>query len=100
MACSVKKNRHGNLAFRLYWNGIESWEGTGLKDNAKNRQRMEARAVLISEQMEKGTFDYLKWFPEGNRASEFRPKERVGENKPLTVREFFKEWIPRKKPPF
>jgi integrase len=101
MACKVKLNPHGNLAFRLYWNGMESWEGTGLKDTAKNRQRMEARAVLMSEEIEKGTFDYLKWFPEGNRANEFRPKpERVGENKPLTVREFFEEWILRKKPPF
>ena len=45
MACKVKVNRHGFLAFRLYWNGTESWEGTGLKDNAKNRKRVEARAV-------------------------------------------------------
>jgi integrase len=101
MACKVKVNRHGLLAFRLYWDGRESWEGTGLKDTPKNRQRMEARAVLISEEMEQGTFDYLKWFPEGNRANEFRPMpERAGESKPLTVGEFFKEWIPRKKPPF
>jgi integrase len=101
MACKVKVNQHGYLAFRLYWNGVESWEGTGLKDTAKNRQRMEARAVLMSEEIEKGTFDYLKWFPEGNRANEFRPTpERVGKNKPLTIRKFFEEWINRKKPPF
>ena len=28
MACKVKVNRHGYLAFRLYWDGNESWEGT------------------------------------------------------------------------
>ena len=62
---------------------------------------MKARAILISEEIEQGTFDYLKWFPEGNRTNAFRPKpERAGESKPLTVGEFFKEWIPRKKPPF
>jgi Arm DNA-binding domain len=98
MACKVKVNRHGFLAFRLYWNGLDSWEGTDLKDTPKNRQRMEARAVLISEEMERGTFDYLKRFPEGNKAQLFRPKpERVGENEALTVREFFDQWIPRKK---
>src|SRR5215510_3785538 len=54
MACKVKVNRHGVLAFRLYWNGIKAWEGTGLKGNSKNRQRVEARAVLIYEEWIKG----------------------------------------------
>src|SRR5262245_40670607 len=74
MACKVKVNRHGFLAFRLYWNGLKLWEGTRLKDTPKNRQRMEARGVLISEEMEQGKFDYLRWFPEGNSADRFRPK--------------------------
>ena len=56
---------------------MESWEGTGLKDTSKNRQRMEARAVLMSEEIERGEFDYLKWFPNGNRADELRPKAPV-----------------------
>ena len=100
MACSVKVNRHGYLAFRLYWNGMESWEGTGLKDTSKNRQRMEARAVLMSEEIERGEFDYLKWFPNGNRADELRPKPPVLEQKKLqTVKEFYDEWILKKKPP-
>ena len=100
MACTVKVNRHGRLAFRLYWNGMESWEGTGLKDTPKNHQRMEARAVLISEEMERGSFDYLKWFPKGNKAHKFRPViEKPPERKPQTVKEFYEEWIPKKKPP-
>jgi integrase len=101
MSCKVKVNRHGYLAFRLYWNGRESWEGTGLKDNAKNRQRAEARAVLISEEMERGDFDYLKWFPEGNKADEFRPKiDQLLVNKLQTIKDFYDEWIEKKKPPF
>jgi integrase len=99
MACSVKKNRHGNLAFRLYWNGIESWEGTGLKDNAKNRQRMEARSVLISEEMEKGTFDYLKWFPNGNKAYQFKT-ELDNKETPQTIRQYYETWKKDKVPPF
>ncbi len=96
MACKVKVNRHGFLAFRLYWNGTESWEGTGLKDNAKNRKRVEARAVLINEEMENQTFDYLKLFPDGNRAHLFKPKKPQVES----VGQYFLGWIARKKPPF
>jgi len=101
MACHVKVNRHGYLAFRLFWDGRDSWEGTQWKDTPKNRERATARAVLISEEMESENFDYLKWFPEGNRADEFRPKidKPVGD-KPQTVREYYGEWIEKKKPPF
>ena len=101
MACIVKVNRHGRLAFRLYWTDpeqgrLESWEGTGLKDNAKNRKRVEARAVLITEEMENGTFDYLKRFPDGNKAHLFKPKAPRAE----TVGQYYPDWIERKKPPF
>src|SRR5262249_31081090 len=99
MACKVKLNPHGNLAFRLYWNGIESWEGTGLKDTTKNRQRMEARAVLISEEIEKNTFDYLKWFPNGNKAYLFKPQLDKKPN-PQTVRQYYETWKKDKVPPF
>ena len=98
MACHVKVNRHGFLAFRLYWDGRESWEGSGLKDTGKNRQRLEARAVLINEEMENGTFNYLTWFPEGNKADLFKPKDETA-NSPQTVGEYFRVWIESKKPP-
>jgi integrase len=101
MACKVKLNRHGYLAFRLYWDGKESWEGTKWKDTAKNRERATARAVLMSEEMEQGTFDYLKWFPEGNKADQFRPNTtKAIQSKPQSVRQFYEGWIEKKKPPF
>jgi hypothetical protein len=93
----VKVNRHGYLAFRLYWDRRESWEGTGLSDTPKNRRRVEARAELINEEIEAGKFVYLKWFPEGNKAEEFKPKEITKE--PNTVGEYFGVWIESKKPP-
>jgi len=96
MACKVTVNRHGYLSVRLYWNGMESWEGTGLKDTAKNRKRVEARAVLITEEMENGTFDYLKRFPDGNKAHLFKPKTPQVE----TAGQYYLGWIERKKPPF
>jgi len=70
MPCKVKVNRHGYLAFRLYWDGNESWEGTEWR-HSKESNQAEARAVLISDHMENATFDYLKWFPEGNRRMSF-----------------------------
>ena len=100
MACKVKVNRHGFLAFRLYWDGHESWEGTGLRDTSKNRQRMEARAVLISEEMERRTFDYLKWFPEGNKADVLQGGENLKPNiGDTTIGEYYDQWIETKKPP-
>ena len=77
MACKVKTNRHGNLAFRFYWNGREFWQGTDWKDTAKNRTKAEGKAVEITEEIKAGTFSYLKWFPKGNKALEFGAKPDV-----------------------
>jgi len=101
MACSVKVNRHGFLAFHLFWKGLRSWEGTGLEDTSKNRKRVEARAVLMTEEIEKGEFDYLRWFPNGNKAYLFKPKDEPVEQepKPQTVGEYYLRWIERKRPP-
>ena len=56
----------------------------------------------MSEEIKDGIFDYLKWFPDGNKAHDFRPidSSAVTASKPLTVREFYDEWIQKKKPPF
>src|SRR5262249_16215431 len=102
MACKVKVNRHGYLAFRFYWNGREFWQGTGWKDTEKNRVKAEGKALEITDEIKAGTFNYLKWFPKGNKAHEFRPHQSVPviEAKPLTVRKYYEEWIDKKKPPF
>jgi len=102
MACKVKVTRHGYLAFRFYWNGREFWQGTGWRDTAKNRTKAEGKAVEITDEINTGTFNYLKWFPKGNKMHEFRPKDNTApaESKPLTVRKFYEEWIEKKKPPF
>jgi hypothetical protein len=90
-----KVNQHGFLAFHLFWNKNRSWEGTGLRDTLENRRLVEAKAVLIGREIKKGTFDYLKWFPEGNRAEQFRPKEEP----PKTIGAYYRIWILRKTPP-
>jgi len=107
MACIVRTNRHGNLCLRLFWQGREWQErlinrGRPARDNESNRERAETRAKIISEEMDAGTFDYLRWFPNGTRAEEFRPKteEAPPDIKNLTVGEYYRDWIERRKPPF
>src|ERR1700752_1192880 len=102
MACKGKVNRHGFLAFRFYWNGREFWQGTGWRDTPKNRTKAEGKALEITDEIKAGTFNYLKWFPTGNKAHEFGAKQvaSVAVSKPLMVRQFYDEWIEKKKPPF
>ncbi len=95
MACSVRTNRHGYLCFRLYFHGLESHEGTALKDTPENRLKVERRAEAITDEMESGSFEYLRWFPEGNLADRFRMKAEASDPKPvrvITVRRFFDRW--------
>ncbi len=100
MACKVKVNRHGFLAFRIYNQGREYWQGTGWRDTPKNRVKAEGKALEMSDEIKAGTFSYLRWFPSGNHAAEFKPTPVVVAPKTQTVREFYNEWIVKKKPPF
>jgi len=100
MACIVKANQHGYLAYRLFWEGRRSWEGTNLKDTPKNREKLAARAAVMSQEMEARTFDYLHWFPKGNKAPLFRPTPAVVPLPIPTVRAYAKDtWLPRKVAP-
>lgn len=99
MACTIRVNRHGYLAYRLYWHGIESHEGTRLRDTPANRAKIEARARVISDEMKAGAFDYLRWFPHGNKAHVLQPKAPALST--MTVREYAEQhWLPQKTPGF
>ena len=99
MGCRIRVNRHGYLAYRLRWAGHESHEGTGLRDTPKNRATLEARACVIADEIRAGTFDYLRWFPEGNKTPLFAPVLPPPRT-PLTVGAYAAEtWLPRKVPP-
>src|SRR5438309_8451594 len=92
VGCILKRNRHGFLALRLFWNGMRSWEGTGLRDTPENRKLLEAAALVISAEIKKKSFDYLKHFPTGNKAHLFRPSELLSPSH-LTVEGYYKTWI-------
>ena len=101
MSCIVKTNRHGFLALQVFWRGLRSWEGTGLKDTAQNRRLVEAKAILINAEMDAGSFDYEAHFPKGNRAKEETPgqKSKIADFLPITIGDYYRVWIERKKPP-
>ena len=99
MACKVKVNRHGFLAFRFYWNGREFWQGTGWRDTPKNRIKAEGKALEITEEIKAGTFNYLKWFPNGNKAHLFKPVDTKPSDSSATLRQFYTQWIADKIPP-
>src|SRR4026208_1834207 len=108
MGCRVKKspkNKAGQikLAFRLIFRGptgeeVRSWEGTELEATPQNEKIMRARAVLIEEEIRQGTFEYLKYFPHGNKASLFC--QFFNRTEPKTIRQYYNAWKQDKKPPF
>src|SRR5918996_5247356 len=95
MGCIIKVTRNGFLAFRLYWHGMESWEGTKLEDTPENRKFLEAKALIIAREIQHGTFDYLSHFPNGNKAHVFAREKKVIQ--PETVRSYYESWISRQK---
>src|SRR4030095_5497607 len=74
------------LAVRPYWLSRRLWE---------------AQALLISKNIEAGTFDYLKWFPHGNKANLFVQEQEKARTKaePKTIRQYYNEWKVDRVPP-
>ena len=101
MSCWVKVKR-GKIGFRVYWNGREFFQSTAWEDTSQNRKKAEGRAVEMTEEIKARTFNYLKWFPQGNLAHEFgaRKTQVEPEQEALTVRRQYETWIAKKKPPF
>jgi len=81
-----------NLAFRLYWDGRESHEGTKLVDTPENRAKAEARSRVIDQEMQDGVFDYLRWFPDGNLARRLSPTREPSPSRSITASGFFRRW--------
>jgi integrase len=96
VSCKVKVNRHGFLALRVFWNGMRSWEGTGLADTPENRKLLEASALVISTEIRNGSFEYVRWFPDGNKVHLFRRDPETSPSQ-VTAEAFYKEWIEKQK---
>ena len=110
-ACLVQTTPAGLLRFRFLWKTPDGAvhkfaEATALHDTAENRQRVERQAEIIGAEIRAGVFDYLKWFPNGNRATEYlaaqgasRPQAKGAKPEGWTVRRYYDEWIERVVPP-
>jgi len=90
MGCKIKKVG-GYLHFRIFWNRLRIWQRSGLEDTPENLERVNAAARLIAQEIKDGCFDYMKWFPKGNKAHLFRRNDDTPSF--LTVEAFFKTWI-------
>ncbi len=103
MGCRIRRTGAGYLAYRLRSKlvpGYQSQERTGLKDTLANRRRLEARAHVIADEMAAGSFDYLKWFPQGAKAALLKPAKRLASGDEVTVGQYAGEtWLPTKQPP-
>jgi len=103
-ACFVETTPAGRLRFRFRWklpNGRRRFfaEATVLDDTSRNRRLAEKQAAYIGAEIRAGVFDYLKWFPNGNRANYFlRPV--IAPDQPVpTLGEFYERWITTKNSP-
>jgi hypothetical protein len=76
IGCTIFTNQHGNLCLRFYWNGRDKRESFGLKDTPDYRVQAEEVARLISAEINKGTFQYEKWFPIPPRYS-YKPNRKI-----------------------
>src|SRR5437879_1558820 len=109
-ACVVQTTPAGLLRFRFRWklpNGaVQKFaEATALNDTPENRQRVERQAEMIGAEIRAGAFDYLRWFPNGNRAAQYQADRgatslavNVTEAEPWTVKRYYVEWIERMSP--
>ena len=110
-SCVVQTTSAGLLRFRFRWKTPDGCarkfaEATALRDTAEDRQRVERQAEVIGAEIRAGTFDYLKWFPNGNRTAEFLAAQGTPLSSPKTpsplhwtVRRYYDQWIDRMIPP-
>ena len=99
------------MRFRFRWttpDGTERKfaEATALSDTPDNRLRVERQAEMIGAEIRAGAFDYLKWFPNGNRAAEYlaangvtASQGKVARTDALTVRRYYDAWIGQRTAP-
>src|SRR5437899_41549 len=98
MGCALRRNRHGYLAIRVWGftdpqgRVLDTNEGAGLKDTPANRAQLKADAACIAAEIKAGRFEYLRWFPNGNKADLFRPEPPPAQ---LTFCEYAERWLAR-----
>src|SRR5438034_7947128 len=99
MAVKVEE-RNGWLCYRICFDGWKGRESTSCRATAKNRERLERKARVMTDLMVEGRFNYTEWFPDGNRAALYRPAPPTEPKAVPTVGEYADAtWLPRMTPP-
>ena len=63
--CKLCNDLSGNVCYRLKFAGIEILEPLPQEVVVSNESNLEKAAEDISKEIEAGTFNYMKWFPNG-----------------------------------
>lgn len=100
---SLHLNRHGYFFIRFRWGDLQCSEGTKVKGRREGRKAIpldpgeytyiQKVAQEISKGITAGTFNYLEYFPKGNRAAHFKPGGAS------SFRGHAQNWLDEKRPP-
>lgn len=107
--CWIEATGSGLLRLRFRWRlptatGLHKFsETTTLRDTPENRATLSRQAAIIGAEIAADRFDYLRWFPNGSRATYFRPTPRSTDSaepdaRP-TIGQFYPVWVARRVPP-
>lgn len=96
VACTLQKKK-GRLYFRIIWKKQTFWQKLNAPETLDEIESGTASARVISDEIEKGSFDYLRWFPHGNKAHLFKSQEQSVSHSLITVRSYYEEWLPNQK---
>jgi integrase len=102
MGVRVHNSQHGFLALQIRRRGWKKWIGTKLRDEGRNRQILEAHAVLIEEDLRAGKRlrEALKarllFEPDGPLPDDDLLPPAI--QRPETVSDYYEVWILRKSP--
>lgn len=93
VACTIVAKK-GRLYFRIFYRKMKIWQKANLSDTPKGREYISARARVMSDEIKNGSFDYLRWFPNGNKAHLFRRDQDLPQSRSyVTVEKYFTDWI-------
>ncbi len=95
------RKENGYLFFDFRYKGTRCREQTILPDGKDNRRRMEKVLKKIEAEIELGTFDYGKYFPESPMISQFDVGDSPGDETVVEAvkaeehlfKDFSKEWV-------
>ena len=93
---SLRVDHDGYLMVDFRWQGVRCREYLGRKDTKENRGDARRLVRRIDGEIAGGTFDYLKYFPDGRKKHLFaRETAETGVVPPFGA--FAREWLRNKK---